>query len=641
MTLRDLGTEPFFNTSTDEVARQFLVPALSRSIRYDRGVGYFSSAWLRMVSAGLVNLAQNGGIARIVASPKLAAQDWAALRQGNDAQNSPTLHAALSRTIEELASDFADDTLTALAWAVADGLLEFRIAVPAGDLDGDFHDKFGQFHDTDGNAIAFNGSPNDSERAFRNYESISCFYSWLDERESKRVNSEVERFSRVWSNRDANVRVYPLPDAIRRNLVQFVERGPRPYRKPDASPDKAPDPKWRHQKEALTVFLEKTHGILAMATGTGKTRTAVTILNELRDRDAISMAVVTMSGTDLLDQWRRELATKSPFPVYRAFAEYKEQQQFVNDPRGSLLLVSRQMLPAVLARLPEAAVRDGLIICDEVHGLGSEGLARSLKGLVKPFKYRLGLSATPDREYDPEGNQFIEDEVGPVIFEFGLEDAIERGILCELDYVPLEYTLSDDDRQAIRTAIKSYHARARAGQPASPEDLYRQIATVRKSTLTKLAPFEQYLSAHPALLRRCLIFVDNKEYGVRVQELLLTVTGRFHTYFADDDREQLVTFSKGGTDCLVTCHRISEGIDIRSVNNVVLFASSRAKLETIQRLGRCLRIDDANPEKRALVVDFVESTDKSAPPDTDDSDQSADEERRQWFELLAQVRRKS
>jgi len=641
MTLRDLGAKPFFNTSTDEVARQFLVPALSRSIRYDRGVGYFSSAWLRMVSIGLVNLAQNGGVARIVASPKLAPQDWAALRQGNDAQNDPTLHAALSRTIEELASDLTDDTLTALAWAVADGLLEFRIAVPAGDLDGDFHDKFGQFHDADGNAIAFNGSPNDSERAFRNYESISCFYSWLDERESKRVDLEIERFSRVWSNCDANVRVYPLPDAIRRNLVQFVERGPRPYRKPDASPDKAPDPKWRHQKEALKVFLGKMHGILAMATGTGKTRTAIAILNELRDRDAISMAVVTMSGTDLLDQWRRELATKSPFPVYRAFAEYKEQQQFVNDPRGSLLLVSRQMLPSVLARLPEAAVRDGLIICDEVHGLGSEGLARSLKGLVKPFKYRLGLSATPDREYDPEGNQFIEDEVGPVIFEFGLEDAIERGILCELDYVPLEYTLSDDDRQAIRTAIKSYHARARAGQPASPEDLYRQIATVRKSTLTKLAPFEEYLSAHPTLLRRCLIFVDNKGYGVRVQELLLTVTGRFHTYFADDDREQLVTFSKGGTDCLVTCHRISEGIDIRSVNNVVLFASSRAKLETIQRLGRCLRIDDANPEKRALVVDFVESTDKSAPPDTDDSDQSADEERRQWFELLAQVRRKS
>jgi superfamily II DNA or RNA helicase len=641
VTLRNLSPTPFFNTSTDEVAHHFLVPALSNSTRYDRGVGYFSSAWLRMVSAGLIGLAQNEGTARIVASPKLAPQDWAALLQGSDAQNDPNLHAALSRTINELASDLNNDTLTALAWLVADGILEFRIAVPAGDLDGDFHDKFGQFHDSVGNSIAFNGSPNDSERAFRNYESISCFYSWLDERESIRVASEVERFDKLWSNRDANVRVYPLPDAVRRNLIQFTERRPRPYRPKGVSSTQVQDPKWRHQKEALAVFIEKTHGILAMATGTGKTRTAISILNELKDRDAISMAIVTMSGTDLLDQWRKELAIKSPFPVYKAFAEHKEQQQFINDPRDALLLISRQMLPAVLSRLPENALHDSLIICDEVHGLGSDGLVRSLRGRIKPFKYRLGLSATPDREYDPDGNLFIEDEIGPTIFNFGLEDAIERGILCELDYVALEYTLSADDRLAIRTAIRSHHARNSAGLPSSPEDLYRQIAAVRKSTLTKLPPFEEYLNKHPAILNRCLIFVDNKDFGIRVQELLLKVTGRFHTYFADDDREHLVQFSRGETDCLVTCHRISEGIDIRSVNNVILFASSRAKLETIQRLGRCLRIDNANPNKRALVLDFVESTSDEVTSDASDMDESADQERQQWFQKIAQVRRGS
>lgn len=644
MTLRELSPVASYNTSTAEVALRFLVPALSQSVRYDRGVGYFSSAWLRMVATGLVQLAQNEGVARIIASPMLSPEDWAALSQGVDAQGDPLLHAALSRTIEQLASDFTSDTLTALAWTVADGLLEFRIAIPAGDLDGDFHDKFGQFHDADGNAIAFHGSPNDSERAFRNYESISCFYSWMDAREAERVRLEIERFDRLWSNRDANVRVYPLPDAIRRNLVEFTQRSPRPYSRPADGASRTPDPKWRHQKEAIAVFLEKTHGILAMATGTGKTKTALAILNELTTRGVIATAVVTMSGTDLLHQWRRELAIESPFPVYRAFGDLKEQQQFINDPIGSLLLVSRQMLPAVLAKLPEAVVGSALIICDEVHGLGSEGLARSLRGRVKPFKYRLGLSATPDREYDPEGNQFIEDEVGPVIFNFGLENAIERGILCELDYVPLEYTLSDDDRQAIHSIIRAHHARVRAGEPAPPEDMYRQVAAVRKSSLTKLPPFEEYLREHPELLRRCLIFVDNRDYGLRVQELLLSVSGRFHTYFADDAREQLSAFSKGEIDCLLTCHRISEGIDIRSVNNIVLFASSRAKLETIQRLGRCLRIDSTNPEKRSLVVDFVEAHDdddhtQPEPIAGDDINESADDERRAWFEQLAQVRR--
>lgn len=639
--LRELDPKPLFNTSTDEVEREFLIPALERSIRYDRGVGFFSSAWLRRVSKGLVALARHWGKARIVASPILSPADWAALCQGVDAQSDPLLHAALTKSIEDLAGDLSQDTLAALAWMVADGLLEFRIATPANNLDGDFHDKFGQFHDEHGNVIAFHGSPNDSERAFHNYESVSCFYSWLDQREQQRTLDSVERFSRLWENRDVNVRVFPLPEAIRRNLVKFTEHHPRPYTQASKRQE-VKSAKWRHQTQALETFIGKTNGILAMATGTGKTRTALSILDELRARGAIKSAIITMSGTDLLGQWRKELLKRSPFPVYCAFADYKEQQQFINDPTEALLLVSRQMLAKVLSRLPPEVVRDAIIICDEVHGLGSEGLAKTLAGRIKPFKYRLGLSATPDREYDPEGNQFIEDEVGPVIFEFGLEDAIERGILCELDYVPLSYVLSDEDRQAIHAIIRAHHARSAAGEHPSPEELYRRIASVRKCTTTKLAPFHEYLKTNPGVLERCLIFVETREYGLKVQELVLGFNARIHTYYAADDQQQLEIFSKGSVACLITCHRISEGIDIKSVNNVVLFSSSRARLETIQRLGRCLRIDDANPGKRALVVDFIEDVDDEDDGEdgAEENERRADEIRREWFEKLAQVRRK-
>lgn len=645
--LRELETKPLFNTSTDAVEREFLIPALQRSLSYDRGVGFFSSAWLRRVSHGLLALAANGGKARIVASPILSPQDWAALCQGVDAQSDPKLHAALAQSVEALAGDLSADTLAVLAWMVADGLLEFRIAMPANSLNGDFHDKFGQFHDAHGNVVAFHGSPNDSEKAFHNYESISCFYSWIDAREGQRTQDSVDRFARLWENRDANVRVFLLPEAIKRNLVQFAERSSRPYgNKPPL--DKPPSAKWRHQTEALETFIEKTHGILAMATGTGKTRTALNILDELHARGSIRCAIITMSGTDLLGQWRKELLKRSPYPLYCAYADFKEQQQFINDPSGAILLVSRQVLPNVLARLDPKVAKEAIIICDEIHGLGSEGLAKALRGKIKPFKYRLGLSATPDREYDPEGNQFIEDEVGPVIYEFGLEDAIERGILCELDYVPLPYVLSDEDRQAIRAAFRAHYARRSSGENPSPEELYRRIAAVRKSSLTKLPPFRDYLAGNPSLLNRCLIFVETKEYGLAVQKLVIGTNGLIHTYYADDDQAQLEIFSKGGVACLITCHRISEGIDIRSVNNVVLFASARAKLETIQRLGRCLRIDEANPNKRALVIDFVEENEEDegggeeveVEGDAQPGERSADEVRREWFENLAKVRRK-
>jgi len=635
MTLREMPTEPHYATSTAKLLQDFYIPALSNSLTYDRGVGFFTSNWLRLAASGLAALAENGGNARIVASPMISREDCLALAQGVEARDSPVLKAALESAIADLEQDLTRDTLACLAWMVADGLLEFRVAIPTADLDGDFHDKFGIFHDTVGDAMAFHGSPNDSERAFRNYESISVYCSWLDAREASRVSAQQTRFDLIWTNGDANLRVYALPDAVRRNLIAFTERYPRPYRQPQPA-GSIETTRWRHQTAAAAAFLKARNGILEMATGTGKTRTALNILGELQARDLIETAVVSAFGTDLLDQWHRELVKQTSLPVYRAYERYREAQSFLNAPGQAILLASRQNLLEVVSRLKPATLNKALLICDEVHGLGSPALARSLSGRLKPFAYRLGLSATPERPYGDAGNLFIEEEIGPVIFRFGLREAIERGILCEFDYVPLDYALSDDDRAAIRRAIKRYHARVQSGQPPPAEALYREIARVRKVSSEKIEPFRQYVAACPEVLDRCIIFVETAEYGALVQPILMQYRTDFHTYYEDDDRENLRLFAKGELQCLLTCHRISEGIDIHSVNNIVLFASARAPLETVQRLGRCLRMDATNEGKRAHVVDFVEPT----PEDLDDptDELSADEERRAWFESLAAVR---
>ena len=85
--------------------------------------------------------------------------------------------------------------------------------------------------------------------------------------------------------------------------------------------------------------------------------------------------------------------------------------------------------------------------------------------------------------------------------------------------------------------------------------------------------------------------------------------------------------------CLITCHRLSEGIDIRSLENVVLFSSARAKLETIQRIGRCLRVDPKRPEKIAHVLDFTRISD-----DPSQDDPMSDSLRKDWLESLSRVK---
>lgn len=631
--LRELPTTPKFDTSTHEIMSHFYVPALARSVSYDRGVGYFTSNWIRMAAAGLAQLAANGGKARIIASPKLEPDDVAALAEGEEARRDERLRATMERSLEELAASLETETLSAIAWMVADGLLEFRIACPANALDGDFHDKFGIFSDTAGDRIAFHGSPNDSAQAFRNYESISAFYSWIDDREAARVDGEAERFRRLWDNLDANVRTFAMPEAIKRNLIEFRDRTPRPYQKPKKIEE---DRRWRHQKEALTTFLAAKHGVLEMATGTGKTRTAISILNELFARGSAKTAIVSAFGTDLLDQWYAVLAPEG-HPVYRSYDRHKELQQFLNDPDGSILLTSRDNLIDAIPRLAPGKIAKGLLICDEVHGMGAPSKVANLSGKLKPFGWTLGLSATPEREYDAAGNDFIEDEIGPVIYRFGLEDAIRRGILCEFNYIELDYAFSAEDRDAVRKAVKRYYARVANGDAPPKESLYQDISKVGKLSREKLPPFAELIEGEGSLLERCLIFVEEASYGLEVQRLLMPTGVDFHTYYSGDDRANLTRFARGELDCLVTCHRISEGIDIRSVSAIILFASARARLETVQRLGRCLRVDPSNPDKRATVVDFIRTDDID--PDDPSKDQTADEERRDWFRALSQVAR--
>ncbi len=630
MRLLDLDTLPSLDTSTNGLIEEFYDPALCCSVRYDRGVGFFTSKWLMMAAAGLLRFAENGGKARFIVSPYLSPEDLAALAQGEAAKNDKILSGHLKLIVQEFPRAISEQTLSVLVWMVADGLLDFKIALPHDALNGDFHDKFGIFEDHFGDRVAFHGSQNDSAKAFRNYEAISIFYSWGDSREAERVESHSQRFENLWENRDANVRVFALPQAIRQNLIRFTNRGYRPYQiAPQAHLKSAEINKWRHQKEALGAFLSTQNGVLEMATGTGKTRTALNILDELLHRQLVHSIVITMEGTDLMLQWYNELISNFDLPLFRQLSIWKESSDFMACAEPKILLISRSQLKNIIPHMANDALKSALLICDEVHGMGSPTMVRDLSGQLSRFEYRLGLSATPEREYDQDGNDFIEVEIGPTIFQFTLEDAIIRGILCEFDYHPIHYEVSDDDRAAIRQAIKRHHGRKASGENQPDEVLFREIAMVRKTTIEKIAPFEIFLTDRDNILKNCLIFVETAAFGTLVQPILMAAGVPYHTYYQSEHAEKLKQFTNGKLDCLVSCHRLSEGIDIQSVENIVLFSSSSARLETVQRLGRCLRTDPTNPNKRALVIDFV---------DFDGGKNSTDIDRHDWFLNLASVK---
>ncbi|WP_080016900.1 DEAD/DEAH box helicase family protein [Bacillus cereus] len=623
-TLTSLPNVPLtLNTSDNNFTLELFDPCLKWAKKYDRGVGYFTSGWIRSNAYGLSHFAANGGTARWITSPILDEEDLEALSNGLIKPDDINLVSSLKEEVKLLQTYLEEETRNAIAWLIYDEILEFRFAIPTKYLEGgDFHDKFGIFY-SDEEKLSFNGSVNDSKKGERNYESIKVFPTWKGLGDF--VEDDIKRFERIWNNEDENLKVFDLPSAVRKDIftLRTLER---PY---NLSKEKKLENKWRHQDEAIRNFLNVGNGILEMATGTGKTRTALSIVNILHNNKSIKSAIVTVDGSDLLEQWSKEVGMWTNLTIYKQFSRHKEISGFLLNPENAVLIISREFLVEFIDHFTKKILNNSIIICDEVHGFGAPMLVNNLTGKIRTFKYRLGLSATPEREYDESGNIFIEKEIGEKVFEFCLEDAIRRGILCEFDYIPLEFELTEEDRKKIKTLIATHNAKKQAGEYVIDENLYRDIARVKKVSKAKLPIFHSFLKSNRNILDRSIIFVETKEFGEAVQQILIRFEPNYHTYYGEDNRQNLLRFSNGELNCLITSKRISEGIDIRSVNNIILLSADKARIQTIQRIGRSLRLDPNNPNKRAAVVDFIQVSE----------DGNSDQDRKLWLNEMAKIKR--
>lgn len=639
------GLLSHYRSGESDLGRDFFLPCLSQCSWYRRAAGYFSSTALVSWAGILPSLvASRDTRIDLLISPEVSESDLAALKTVASETDRDRVRQHLADTIVLDATQFTSTTADAalrirlFTWLVASGQLTLRFAFPHHvEQAGIFHEKIGLFSFPWGATVAFTGSANETEGGHSdNYESIDVFRDWVPA-DRERVAIKEKQFINAWAGLASGLRVLSLSPKA---MALLKARAPSTW--PPATP---PDPqpviasaRWRHQDEAVAAFLARERGVLEMATGTGKTRTALRIVRDLVTTDQVSTIIVAMDGNDLMDQWYDQLTPLSQglgraLSVVRQYGPHKERDQFLLDPADTILLASRPNLRPALASLSQPQGKRTLLIHDEVHRLGSPGNRTDLAGLSERVRFRLGLSATPEREYDQDGTAFIEQHVGPVIYRFELRDAIQRGILSPFDYHSIEWRPDQEDRERIQQVYKRASAREASGNPMSQADIWIELSNVYKTSPVKIPLFRDFVQSHPEFLERCIIFVATTEYGDAILDIVHRFRHDFHTYFADDQSETLRRFARGDLECLITCHRLSEGIDIRSLRTVFLLASARARLETIQRIGRCLRVDPLNPAKRAQVVDFVRIRDPNDPA----SDPTPDEVRRDWLLDLASL----
>ena len=638
-----LNLKDDYNSDNDDLANDFLIPCLEECSSYRRCVGWFSSSSLITWSSILPKLI-DGDIdsIKIVISANLNSNDKEAIKKLTSKEDKAKLLRISSEKIIEESLSFIEGTndvamrLKIFAWLVANNKLHLKFAFPNNNNPNSlFHYKIGIFDFPWGDSVVFTGSINESISAHELHgESFEVYRSWIDE-DKKRLLQKEAFFEKAW-NKELNN--WSIEEISEETLSKIKSNAPDTCPRPKKTMTPEPEnDKWRHQEQALEAFLLNKKGVLAMATGTGKTRTALKICKALLNENKIKTVIISTSGTDLLKQWHLELqgfvaALNDKFSIYRHFESYHERELFELNPEHAMLIVSRTKLGAVLSELTKEVKESTLLIHDEVHGLGSEGLRKSLADRSKDIAYILGLSATPKREYDHEGNDFIRAVVGDSIFNFELEDAIKRGILAPFNYHPLDYAPNQDDRDNIKKVYQRKAALKAQGTPMSKEDFWMQLSRVYKTSKAKLPIFEEFIKTRKHLLDRCIIFVEEMKYAEEVLEIVHKYKHDFHPYFAGEDPQVLEKFANGNIECVITCHRLSEGIDIQSLRNVIIFSANRGQLETIQRIGRCIRTNPLEPDKIANVVDFIREDPKGS------EKINADQERCNWLTEVSKIK---
>jgi superfamily II DNA or RNA helicase len=633
---RKLGLRYSYNTANYDLAHEFFIPLLSDAISYDRGVGYFSSGWLRINAKGLAELAFRGGRARWVTSPLLSQEDLNIFSDITELEEVPQCIHNLLQTVDQLKTALEEDTLNTMAWMIADGLLEFRFAIPVGELIGDFHDKFGIFRDEYGQRVSFLGSYNDTVKGLRNYESIRVFVSW-EASTVEAVDEDEQRFARIWLGREHNLKIFELPEAVRAGLLN-LRSDDRPYPKPktvfgEISGVSLPGVFPRsYQIEAIEAWEKNGHrGIIDMATGTGKTVTALTAITRCID---VGFIVIGAPTNPLVSQWLEalnklegihppiEISGNNPgwsegvLPRLRLAASTQIRSRpfvFV----GTYVSLSSDRFRSILNKIPDVEGL-GLLVADEVHNLGAPTFQR----LLQPqFSYRLGLTATLERAHDEEGTQVIERYFEGVVYKLGLEKAV-GSILCRYKYDVFFVELDEDE-----FAEYQYLSMQIAGQmdKSNPKNSQEPLPTKsdqlsallnRRANIVKLAKakfdfLRDLIKRIP--ISKCLLYCADLEQLHAVQEILAKADISHLPYTSQESgfakQTALDQLRRNDIHAVPAIKCLDEGIDVPQVHQAILLASSTSEREFVQRRGRILR--KAKGKDFAHLIDIF-----TVPPST-------------------------
>lgn len=664
MNLREVAIKDSYRTSIDAIPRDFYIPLLSRALSYDRAVGFFSSSILGKIHTGISALANRGGRIRIVASPRLTEDDVTSIKLGYKMRDT-IVREAIIRELKEPINPLEANCLNQLANLIANNVLDIKIAITENDNRiGMYHEKLGLIYDSEGNTVAFSGSMNESLTAVSlNYESIDVFCSWKSEEQKARVEDKKNAFHEIWRNNEPGISVIEFPELAeeiiqryRRTRIGFYEdyhddpQGVVAGDPPDIPVSRAgrvsipADVKLHDYQIAAIDEWEKNGfiGIFDMATGTGKTYTALGALARLCGAvDGKLASIIVCPFQHLVEQWVEDLVRFGIQPIIGYSASVQKdwelqletailrQKLNVKD-SGFLCFITTNAtfsLPKT-QRLIEKIRSEVLVLIDEAHNFGAEYLRNKLSN---KYRYRLALSATLERYNDVEGTEALISYFGKKAIEYDLERAIREKKLVRYKYYPIITTLNEEELkqyEQLSYEIGKCLIFDNTGRPKlnmKGKLLALKRARLVAGTSDKLVKLEEQIAPYidskhilvycgaTTIMQDDSDFSEPDEEDIRQIDAVTMLLGhklgmRVAQFTSREDvqkRERLKReFAAGeALQALVAIKCLDEGVNIPAIRTAFILASTTNPKEYIQRRGRVLRID--GKKDFAVIFDFL------------------------------------
>jgi superfamily II DNA or RNA helicase len=646
--LKGITLRQDYNTDENDIIRELYAPCLKIAIKYDRAVGFFRANIYRELGEELLDFIIRGGKVRIVCSPDIPESDEQAAREGyvlRDTRSETEQDSDLVHIMEKMSKDPGEsDCLDMLRLLIEKGSLDLFIATRPG---GIFHRKIGMFIDSYDNFVIFSGSGNETQRAisaiedWSNDEDFDVYRCWGDDFERGKAIRKAQYLDKLFSGGTKHTKVRPINQVEREILNRFRTHsdfedcriGARS--RSVAIPDESEPEPYYYQRLAIAAWEAAGRiGILSMATGTGKTITAIFAIKPLMVEG--HPILILVPSRILFDQWLENIKRYFPnIPILLVGAghDWKSDQT-------KRMFVSNICLPRIILSTMHTAASDDfmefigqsknlVLVADEVHRLGS---TKHRQVLEIAFKALLGLSATPERLYDREGSQALTIAFGEKpVYNLDMgdsvrikeDDATEATILghflCNYSYdFDIAYLTSDEQVEWLRVTndIRKEAARSNSNGRVGPQDempeklkmMLIRRARIIKTALNKLDVTSRLIKERYPEGGRWIVYCEDENQLDQITERLRTenpriVVLKYHSKMPMAERARTLSAFEADPGIIVSIRCLDEGVDIPSADGAIILASSTNPREYVQRRGRLLR--KAKGKRVAGIIDVM------------------------------------